>query len=67
MSIKHQILAYLVDKDGKVHETLPIIAKNPKKDVEAMNGTCTAYTEGRLRWTLTPPNNSAPVNLELPV
>lgn len=67
MSIKQQILAYLVDKDGKVIETLPIIAKNPKKDVEAMNGTCRAYTDGKLRWTLEQPNNAAPVNMEMPV
>lgn len=54
MSIKHQTLAYLVDKSGKVYETLTIIAKNPKKDVAAMNGACHAYNPD-LRWTLERP------------
>jgi hypothetical protein len=44
--------AYLTDKAGKIHETLPIYAKNPKKDVAAMNGTCKSYTDGKLFWTL---------------
>jgi hypothetical protein len=63
MSIKQQFLAYLVDASGKVIETLPIIAKNPRKDVEAMNGTCKAYTDGKLRWTLEAPQASQQLGL----
>jgi hypothetical protein len=63
MSIKQQILAYLVDHDGKVIETLPIVAKNPKDDVAAMNGTCQAYTDGKLRWTLEAPQASQQLGL----
>ncbi|MHB8727603.1 MAG: hypothetical protein ACYC9K_01040 [Sulfuricaulis sp.] len=47
--------AYLMDRDGNVRETLPIYSNSPKKDVEAMNGTCRAYTDGKLRWTLESP------------
>ena len=54
MPIVKQTIAFLVDATGKVYETLPIIAKNPKKDVEAMNGTCGSYTEGRLHSARSP-------------
>jgi hypothetical protein len=57
MSIKQQILAYLVDKEGKVYETLTIIAKDKQADVKAMNSTCHAATDGKLFWTLRPPTN----------
>lgn len=49
------ITAYLIDKDGKIHEELVIRAKNPQEDVDAMNGTCEKATEGKLRWTLERP------------
>ena len=63
MSIKQQILAYLVDSSGKIYETLTIIAKNPKEDVAAMNGTCATYTDGKLRWTLQAPQSSQQLGL----
>ena len=51
--------AYLVDKTGKVHEVLPIYAKNAKKDVAAMNGTANKATDGNLFWTLEQPKEAA--------
>ena len=59
MSIKQQILAYLVDKDGKIHETLVILRKDAQADVDAMNGTAHAYTDGELFWTLDLPREVA--------
>lgn len=53
--MKAPVFAYLTDKTGTIYETLHIIAKNPKKDVEAMNGTCKAYTDGKKWWTLERP------------
>jgi hypothetical protein len=53
--MKPPVLAYLTDKTGRVYETLPIYARKPKQDVEAMNGTAKAYTDGKLFWTLTNP------------
>jgi hypothetical protein len=50
--------AYLTDKIGKVHEILPIYANNPKNDIAAMNGTCQAYTDGKLLWTLDKPKEA---------
>lgn len=67
MSIKKQILAYLVDAAGKVYETLPIIAHDPNKDVEKMNATAKAANGGKVWWTLKNPNQSASANMELPV
>lgn len=55
MSIKKQILAYLIDRHGNVYETLTIIARNPKADVGAMNATAKAATDGKVWWTLTAP------------
>ena len=51
--------AYLMDDSRKVYETRPIYAKNPKKDVIAMNGTCQVYTDGKLFWTLENPKEAA--------
>jgi len=47
--------AYLTDKAGKVHEILPIYAKDPQADVAAMNSTAKAATDGKVWWTLTKP------------
>lgn len=55
--MKAPVFAYLTDKTGTIYETLQIIAKNPKKDVEAMNGTCKVYTDGKKWWTLERPND----------
>ena len=59
MSIKKQILAYLVDGSGEVFETHPIYAKDPEHDVEQMNKTAKAATDGNLFWTLDKPKEAA--------
>ena len=63
MSIKQQILAYLVDASGKIYETLVILRKDAQADVDAMNGTAHAYTNGNLQWTLEAPQSSQQLGL----
>lgn len=56
MSIQHQTLAYLTDKAGQVYETLTLYSRKPEQEVEAMNSTAAAATDGRLFWTLSAPS-----------
>lgn len=52
--------AYLIDKSGRVFETLVIRARDVQRDLDAMNGTCQKYTEGKLCWTLKKPRDFDP-------